>query len=150
MNAMDKTKLVPFSVEKAKAGAKIVTRCGLSARITDYAIKDKEHPILGLVDSGLYETPETFTNKGRAISNNVESDYDLFIEEEIGPRRMTNQELAWWLRSSPEEHREFMITEDGAIFDSHIYYVDEANEPVKNGVVIRKNGGEWQEPLIEE
>ena len=143
-----KTKLVPFSVEKAKAGAKIVTRCGLSARITDYAIKDKEHPILGLVDSGLYETPETFTNKGRAISNNAESDYDLFIEEEIKTRRMTNQELADWLRDCPEERREFKYTGCDGVYSSYDYLESSENSPVERKL-IRRNHGEWEEPLIE-
>ena len=76
-----KTKCIPFSVEKAKAGAKVVTRCGKPARIVDYAIKDKNHPILGLVDDGLYEVPETFTNEGMVVGDSVDSEYDLFIEE---------------------------------------------------------------------
>jgi hypothetical protein len=145
---MNKTRLIPFDINKAKAGAKIITRGGLSARITDYAIKDKEHPILGLVDSGLYETPETFTNKGRAISNNEESDYDLFIEEEVKLRRMTRQELSDWLRDCPEEHREYRYAGDKDVYNTYDYPEDEAFELVKN-ILIRRNHGKWQEPLIE-
>jgi len=70
--------------------------------------------------------------------------------EKVKIRRMTNQELAWWLRDSPEEHRECsMLNDDGGVFDRHIYYDEDANKPVKDGIIIRRNGGEWEEPLIE-
>ena len=75
-------KRVPFDIERAKAGAKVATRCGCSARLVDYAVKDANYPILGLVDHGLYEIPETYATEGRAIGDNVDSGYDLFIVEE--------------------------------------------------------------------
>ena len=316
--------LLPFDLERAKAGAKVVTRCGKPARIVDYAIKDKNHPILGLIDHGLYEIPETFTNEGRAVSDDVDSEYDLFIEENVeedddygrvcminqdeepddnkpkfqkgdwvvfkqdgnahqiirvvenatshtygydtvdnyyfndtaegvrrwtiqeakngdvlrstglhndcififsgldnwkfdadgdravatgycclditadkmefgiqGPdcievntikpatkeqrdllfqkmkeagyewdkekkelkkiktRRMTNQELSWWLRDCPEEHREYRYKDNNRVLPGDYYYLDDTANKEVNDVYIRRNGGEWEEPLVE-
>ena len=79
---MSKTKLVPFDVEKAKNGAKVVTRNGLPVKIVDYPIKNEDCPILGLVLIEGKEFPLIFTNTGSHY-NNSESCYDLFIEEEV-------------------------------------------------------------------
>lgn len=84
-------KLVPFDLEKVKTGAKVVTRNGLSARIVDYKVNDKDYPVLGLVAIEGKENSYKFTINGKFYIN---KDYalDLFIEEEINFRRMTNQE----------------------------------------------------------
>ena len=80
---MNKTKLVPFDVEKAKNGAKVVTRCGYPARIGFYDVKNEIYPILALVQDGEYELPYSFTKNGRYHRNeNIDSSYDLFIEVE--------------------------------------------------------------------
>ena len=65
---------------------------------------------------------------------------------------MTNQELAWWLRDHPEEHREFTFDKAYAndTFSTYTYNKDMPNEEVNYFVKIRKNGGEWEEPLVEE
>ena len=79
---MSKTKLVPFDIERAKNGAKVVTRNGLPAKIVDYPIKNEDCPILGLVlVDGSREFPLVFTKTGNHYKNS-ESCYDLFIEEE--------------------------------------------------------------------
>lgn len=79
-------KLIPFNVKMAKAGAKIVTRCGLSVRISAYDVKNKEYPILGLVklpQSGR-EIVYSFTENGKALNiDDKESKFDLFIVEEL-------------------------------------------------------------------
>ena len=77
-----KTRLVPFSIKKAKNGAKVVTRDGLPVKIVDYPIKNEDCPILGLVLIEGKEFPLIFTNTGSHY-NNSESCYDLFIEEEV-------------------------------------------------------------------
>lgn len=81
-NKMSNTKLVPFDIEKAKNGAKVVTRYGLPVKIVDYPIKNEEYPILGLVLIEGKEIPLLFTKTGNHY-NNSESCYDLFIEEEV-------------------------------------------------------------------
>ena len=80
---MSKTKLVPFDIERAKNGAKVVTRNGLPARIVDYPIKNEERPILGLVlVDGSREFPLVFAKTGNQYKDS-EGCYDLFIEEEV-------------------------------------------------------------------
>lgn len=70
--------------------------------------------------------------------------------EKAKTRRMTNQELSWWLREHPEEHREMTYSDEDNYVSSDISYLkSEANIQVYEKIVIRKNGGEWQEPLIE-
>ena len=77
-----KTKLVPFDIERAKNGAKVVTRKGLPAKIVDYPIKNEIYPILGLILVDGKEFPLLFTKTGNQYKNCTESRYDLFIEEE--------------------------------------------------------------------
>ena len=71
--------------------------------------------------------------------------------EKVKNRRMTHQELSWWLRECPEEHREYSH-EDGRYVQSgyYDYFSGDANVKVDDGILIRRNGGEWEEPLIEE
>ena len=71
------------------------------------------------------------------------------IEKEVKTRAMTNQELADWLCQCPEECREFKYETCSTVLKVHVYYEDKENEPAEH-ILIRKNHGEWQEPLIEE
>ena len=65
--------------------------------------------------------------------------------EEPKIRRMTNQELAWWLTEKP--HREFI---DGEwIFSRHYYEEAIQFQEVKDEILIREDGGKWREPLVE-
>lgn len=63
-------------------------------------------------------------------------------------RPMTYQELAWWLMEKPEEHRECRYKDCKCVFKEFKYNEEDYNCPT-DGVLIRKNGGEWKEPLIE-
>ena len=65
-------------------------------------------------------------------------------------RRMTNQELSWWLRGCPEEHREYHLEGETCVCFNYHYNLGNSNEEVDEDIRIRKNGGEWEEPLIEE
>ena len=70
-------------------------------------------------------------------------------EKKIKTRRMTNQELSWWLRDHPEECREFKYEGGGDyVYSSYDYTINQANTQVW-GKLIRRNGREWQEPLVE-
>ena len=72
------------------------------------------------------------------------------IEKETKTRRMTNQELSWWLRDHSEEHREWCSVLAEHAYSVYDYHSIEADFEVSENIRIRKNGGEWMEPLIEE
>ena len=75
--------------------------------------------------------------------------YDT-AEKKIKTRRMTQQEFSWWLRDCPGEHREYMVKGGHTAYTADYNYpIDEADEEIGE-VYIRRNGGEWMEPLIEE
>ena len=65
--------------------------------------------------------------------------------EETKKRRMTNQELAWWLREKPT--REYAI--HNFVFPFFIYEKEFADKEVADNILIRENGGEWHEPIVE-
>lgn len=79
-----------------------------------------------------------------------DSDYELYnycaeIEKQ---RRMTNKELACWLRLNPT--REFKYDRQcDHVYYSYNYYDSESNKEVNPELVIRENDGEWREPLVE-
>lgn len=85
-----------------------------------------------------------------------EKSTDEFIHcaeiEEPKKRRMTNKELAWWLQDGIKEgkHREWKLELeiDATIRSIMTYSENQANDFVKN-VLVRENGGEWHEPLVE-
>ncbi len=149
---MDEMKLIPFDAEKAKAGAQVITRNGRPVTICRYDVKNKDYPILGLVElvDGK-EVPQAFTESGKLYNGDYqERPFDLFIKVETKRHRMTYQEFTWWLRECPEEHREYCHKEGTTAHFDFYYSFDEANEEVAKGILIRKNGGEWMEPVIEE
>ena len=87
------------------------------------------------------------------IAVNEEQNYCLLYKhsaeiEEPKTRRMTNQELAWWLQDG--KHREWSFAEQNTkahpVFE---YYDNEAGYSVRSDILIRENGGEWKEPLVE-
>lgn len=65
--------------------------------------------------------------------------------EEPKTRRMTNKELSWWLSEKP--HRELKI--GTYIYHDYDYKEREQDAEVTDFVLIRENGGEWHEPLVE-
>ena len=84
-----------------------------------------------------------------ALTNNETATYRYKHCAEIEKqRRMTNKELARWLRLNPT--REFMIGKNSGVRDSYCYYEIDADKEVDHGLIIRENDGEWREPLIEE
>ena len=66
------------------------------------------------------------------------------IEEQ---RRMTNKELSWWLSEKP--HRERKFARAPYIYTYYTYNENEQDEEVSDNILIRENGGEWREPLVE-
>lgn len=62
-------------------------------------------------------------------------------------RRMTNKELSWWLSEKP--HRERKFARAPYIYTYYTYNENEQDEEVSDNFLIRENGGEWREPLVE-
>ena len=63
-------------------------------------------------------------------------------------RRMTNQELAWWLREKPT--REWKYMNGVTVYGYYGYEEKCENEEVLNNILIREDGGGWREPLVKE
>ena len=143
-----KTRRVHFDIDKAKNGAKIITRDKRPVRILDYNLKSIDTPIVAAVMGDTYEHVVCYKINGKHECKDL-YEYDLFIEEEVKTRRMTNQELSWWLREHPEEHREYCLEGETCVCFNYTYNSGHSNEEVDESIRIRKNGGEWQEPVIE-
>lgn len=74
--------------------------------------------------------------------------YEYRIKPTPKTRRMTNQELSYWLRDEPQEHREIKKRGCGDIYQQFSYMEIEADKKCGD-VLIRRNNGDWEEPLIE-
>lgn len=78
-------RVIPFDIEKAKQGAKIMTRDGHDARILCYDRNSEDYPIVVLVlrsnEDEYEEEIVSYTNDGKYYPDD-ESGYDLFIKEE--------------------------------------------------------------------
>ena len=96
-----------------------------------YFIENKKahYPIIALTSDG---------------NTSVGYKYCAEIEKQ---RRMTNKELARWIRERPT--RECKWTFDGCIYGVYGYEEKCENEEVRKDVVIREDDGEWREPLVE-
>lgn len=79
---------------------------------------------------------------------------DYRIKPQPKTRRKTNVELSDWLRNCPEEHREYKFKESSlssdpsSVWFEYSYESGKENEPCDD-VLIRRNHGEWEEPLVE-
>lgn len=62
-------------------------------------------------------------------------------------RRMTNKELSRWLREKPT--REWKYNDDNGVCSVYGYWEKYADKEISDGILIREDGGEWQEPLVE-
>ena len=62
-------------------------------------------------------------------------------------RRMTHKELAHWLREKPT--REWKYKNGVTVYGYYGYEEKYENEEVPNNILIREDGGEWREPLVE-
>ena len=86
-----------------------------------------------------------------------QSDYSLVLFKHCAeieePRRMTNQELSWWLQDGIKEgkYREwkFKGLETCVIHNTMCYPEEDAGDLVDTDILIRENNGEWREPLVE-
>lgn len=72
------------------------------------------------------------------------------IKPQPKTRRMTNQELADWLRDCPQEHREYKCKSSPSIWHEYVYDELDGNAPCDDDVLVRRNHGGWEEPIIVE
>ena len=77
-------RVIPFDIEKAKQGAKVVTRDGHDVRILCYSSRNANgtQPIVSEIDKGEDVILTTHAEDGTFLFNKSKSDYDLMIEEE--------------------------------------------------------------------
>ena len=77
-------RVIPFDIEKAKQGAKVVTRDGHDVRILCYSSRNANstQPIVSEIDEGEDVILATHAKDGTYLFNKSKSDYDLMIEEE--------------------------------------------------------------------
>ena len=67
--------------------------------------------------------------------------------EKSNTRRMTNKELAHWLKEKPT--REFKYSSSRFIYTFHSYDENCEDEEIHEDILIREDDGEWREPLVE-
>lgn len=82
-----KTKQIPFDLEKAKAGAKVVTRDGRDVRIVCWDVKDEVFPIVAIISNKEGEDVEIYTSNGKVIPQ-AEMNGDLLLLEEVQEPRI--------------------------------------------------------------
>lgn len=76
---------IPFDIEKAKNGAKVVTREGKPVRIISYDRKADSRfgfPVIALISDGESESLKSYLINGRRLSSGTSSPNDLFLDVE--------------------------------------------------------------------
>ena len=77
-------KLIPFDIEKARNGAKVVTRDKHDVSIATFDANDDLYPIVAYIKPKFYTdevvTKELYTKKGTFFSDSTNHPLDLFIE----------------------------------------------------------------------
>lgn len=68
-----------FNLELAKKGHPVCTREGYPARIICWDLKDKDYPIVALIDTYGDEQPSKFTSEGKYSVKLEETAYDLLM-----------------------------------------------------------------------
>ena len=97
-----------------------------------YILNIRQFPVLAIV--GQDEQTEAFQHCAE-------------IEKQ---RRMTNKELARWLREKPtREFKHCNGSNDNFIYCFHTYLERCANEEVDDLLLIREDDSDWREPLVE-
>ena len=94
---------------------------------------------------------DVYTSPVLSIMNN-DSEYEIYrhcaeIEKQ---RRMTNKELARWLREKPtRECKHCNGSYDNFVYCFYTYLERCANEEVDDCILIREDDSDWREPLVE-
>ena len=99
----------------------------------------------------VYVVKEGPRNYPVRATTNDDTDYEAYRHcaelEEPKTRRMTNKELARWIREKPT--REWKYKDGISVYGYYGYEEKCENEEVLNNILIREDD-EWREPLVEE
>ena len=110
--------------------------------VWNYKVEDKvKRRVLFLTEKNPYHPVVVLTSDNITTAN-----YKHCAEIEK-QRRMTNKELARWVREKPT--REFKYSSSRSVHSTYTYTEDNGDEEVSKDVVIRENDDEWREPLVE-
>ena len=103
----------------------------------------------------IYISKEDITHPVITLSHSdIDSSRYKHCAEIEKQRRMTNKELSWWLQDGIKDgkHREIKYgckRDDVEVECQYTYLDSKCNDAVPVGFLIRENGGEWHEPLVE-
>lgn len=146
-------KEIPFDINRInEEGIQVVARDGRNARVICTNFNGiGEEKLIALIDCDGHEKVYQLYKNGQYYCNSKSND-DLIMFTPCKYRRMTCQELSYWLRDCPEEHREWKYEDRSPHLVKSVYeYQDNmrAYDEVGDNILIRRNGGAWEEPLIE-
>lgn len=146
----DKSRVyTPFNADEVKTGSKGFVADNKTDLMT-YVNRSNGQDLIELkdVDSAPGSNLPFVVGVG---CNTIYYEYFYLVEEPQEPKKrlMTNQELSWWLRDCPEEHREWRNW-DGTVMICYNYEECLQGKSCPTNIRIRSNGGEWKEPLVEE
>lgn len=69
----------PFNLEKAKQGAEVITRDGRKVQILTFSRRNKDYPIVALIDCGKEDAIQMYTIDGCYNKSKAESRFDLMM-----------------------------------------------------------------------
>ena len=96
----------------------------------------------------IYISKEDITHPVIALAyGDIDSSSYKHCAEIEKQRRMTNKELSWWLSEKP--HRERKFARAPYIYIYYTYSENEQDKEIPSNILIREDGGEWREPLLE-
>ena len=111
-------------------------------------VKDKDkvkRKVIYFIENKMAHYPIVALSPDAVISAGYKHCAEL---EEPKTRRMTNKELARWIRENPT--REWEYKNGVTVYGYYGYEEKCENEEVPNNILIREDDGEWREPLVEE
>ena len=110
-------------------------------------VKDKDkvkRKVIYFIENKMAHYPIVALSPDAAISAGYKHCAEL---EEPKTRRMTNKELARWIRENPT--REWRYMNGVTVYGYYGYEEKCENEEVLNNILIREDDGGWREPLVE-
>ena len=110
-------------------------------------VKDKDkvkRKVIYFIENKMAHYPIVALSPDAVISAGYKHCAEL---EEPKTRRMTNKELARWIRENPT--REWRYMNGVTVYGYYGYEEKCENEEVPNNILIREDDSEWREPLVE-
>lgn len=115
--------------------------------VWDNNIRDKvKRKVIYIIDNDKISFPVVALNETQVTTSTFIHCAEI---EESKTRRYTNQELAWWVREKPTREYKYKRNDCSTIYFEYFYTEENANTTVDSDVLIREDGGEWHEPLVE-